>query len=279
MARIRTIKPEFWSDEKLSLLDDTTRLVFLGLVSFADDAGRLIDNVKTLDGLIFPNTDSTCGPALDTLARLSRVIRYVSASGQPLLQIANWDKHQKVDKASKYVLPGPDVAVIERPIPPEDSRDSRETVAKDSRPDLLPTTKDQGPRTEVVEKAATALAIAANKGLSEHPTAPQAIARIIAGSGATFSAAEQIVDAGVPIEFATGAVYDLARSHNADGQVKSLRYFVDAVIRRWQEHSATEHARTSSAPTATAKRNGRTPPQRFDYPAPTNSEQDVKWQP
>lgn len=134
MARIRTLKPEFWADEKLSLLDPITRLVFLGLVSLADDAGRLIDNVKQLDGQLFPSTDDTCRDALDTLARMERIIRYQSASGQHLLQIANWSRHQRVDKPSTYVLPAPP------------SGDSRETLATPSRSDLGPTTPDQRPR-------------------------------------------------------------------------------------------------------------------------------------
>src|SRR5688500_18266443 len=71
MPRIRTLKPEFWQDEKLALLDPLTRLVYLGLVSQADDAGRLLDNVKYLDGLLFPYTDDTCADALDTLANRS----------------------------------------------------------------------------------------------------------------------------------------------------------------------------------------------------------------
>lgn len=136
MARIRTLKPEFWADEKLSLLDPITRLVFLGLVSMADDAGRLIDNVKQLDGQLFPNTDDSCRDALDTLARMERIIRYQSASGQYLLQIANWSKHQRVDKPSAYVLPAPP--------PAPSSGDTRETLAGLSRSDLGPTTPDQG---------------------------------------------------------------------------------------------------------------------------------------
>ena len=75
MARIRTIKPEFWADEKLGPMSPIDRLVFLGLMSLADDAGRLIDSVKALDGALFPYTDDTCGPSLERLASASRVSR------------------------------------------------------------------------------------------------------------------------------------------------------------------------------------------------------------
>lgn len=106
MARIRTIKPEFWSDEKLSILDPLTRLVYLGLISQADDAGRLVDGVKQLDGMLFPSTDDTCRESLEILARLSRILRYVAPSGQHLIQIVNWH-HQKIAHPSEYVLPAP----------------------------------------------------------------------------------------------------------------------------------------------------------------------------
>lgn len=149
MARIRSIKPEFWTDEKLSLLDPVSRLVFLGLISMADDAGRLVDNVKLLDGMLFPSTDDSCRDALDTLARTSRVLRYRSASGQALLQITNWERHQKVDHPNKYVLPGPEDAALIIPPDPDPSREPRDDFARTSRdardttPDLRSMTNDQ----------------------------------------------------------------------------------------------------------------------------------------
>lgn len=140
MPRIRTIKPEFWGDEKLALLDPITRLVFLGLISMADDYGRLLDNVKSIDGMLFPNTDDTCRDSLETLARLSRIIRYTSASGQKLIQITNWH-HQKVDHPSKAIFPPPpNHQTVDSK---EDSGKARASVATPSRPDLVPSTNDQ----------------------------------------------------------------------------------------------------------------------------------------
>jgi hypothetical protein len=151
MARIRTIKPEFFGDEKLAPLAPIDRLVFLGLVSMADDAGRLLDNVKAIDGFIFPETEDSARDSLATLARLARITRYVSASGQKLIQVTNWSRHQKVDHAAKYVLPAPaEEVVAPPPVGPTaevPSRDSRENGAKSSRLDLRPTTYDHGPTT------------------------------------------------------------------------------------------------------------------------------------
>ena len=48
MARIRTIKPEFFTDEDLGELSPAVRLLFIGMWTEADKAGRLKDKPKTL---------------------------------------------------------------------------------------------------------------------------------------------------------------------------------------------------------------------------------------
>lgn len=142
MARIRTIKPEFWQDEKLAPMPPLVRLVFLGLISMADDAGRLLDNVKAIDGFLFPESDDTCRDALETLAKASRILRYRSDSGQKLIQIVGWLKHQKIDHPNKHLLPAPPAeavaAAADAPASAQSSRDSRETLAQSSRYDLGP---------------------------------------------------------------------------------------------------------------------------------------------
>ena len=153
MARIRTIKPEFWIDEKLAPLEPIHRLVFLGLISQADDAGRLVDNARRLNGLLFPETEDCCRESLEILARLSRITRYTSESGQSLIQITNWDEHQRVDKPSKYTLPPPPPQGIAPQGHAESSGDPPEILSRLSRDalvptlDLGPTTKEHGPAT------------------------------------------------------------------------------------------------------------------------------------
>jgi len=97
MARIRTIKPEFWQDEKLGPMSPTDRLVFLGLVSLADDCGRLLDNVKWIDAQIFPYTDDTARESMTRLEHLQRIARGQTKSGQRVIQIVNWH-HQKIER-------------------------------------------------------------------------------------------------------------------------------------------------------------------------------------
>ncbi len=109
MPRIRTIKPEFWSDEKLSPMDPIDRLVFLGLISMADDYGRLLDNLKIIDAFVFPNCSRTSRESLQNLSRASRIRRGKSVNGQSIIEIVNWSRHQRVDKP-QYQLALPPIS-------------------------------------------------------------------------------------------------------------------------------------------------------------------------
>ena len=278
MPRIRSIKPEFWADEKLSLLDPLTRLVFLGLICMADDAGRLVDNVKLLDGQLFPATDDTVSSSLETLASIGRILRYRSGSSQDLIQIARWAQHQRVDHPSPYTLPGPETAVLApAPVPsgatsmakrtaarladadsatPE-TVDTPETLARPSRSDhdhdLRSTINDQ-----TITITARALSIRANQGLERHPETPQRIPRIIATSGRSHSAARTLLEAGVPLAFAEQAVYELATTHRAEREIRSLTYFIPGVLQAWAEQREADSARATAplAPRATGVTSG-----------------------
>ena len=54
MARIRTIKPQFWTDETVGKLSLGARLLFIATWNLADDEGILIWNVSYLRGQVFP---------------------------------------------------------------------------------------------------------------------------------------------------------------------------------------------------------------------------------
>lgn len=50
------------------------------------------------------------------------------------------------------------------------------------------------------------------------------------------------------MEFARSAIYDLAQKHNAQGEVASLKYFVAAVKRRWDQRQAKAAADSTGRP-------------------------------
>lgn len=57
MARIRTIKPEFWTSQTLGSVSPRARLLFLALISTADDHGRGGAVPKVLARTLFPFDD------------------------------------------------------------------------------------------------------------------------------------------------------------------------------------------------------------------------------
>lgn len=127
MARIRTIKPEFFTSDDIDQLDADTALLFIGLWTYVDDNGVGRDNAKVITGQLCVLVDDL---AKDTarvetgLARLAEhglIIRYAT-DGRNLLYVTGWDKHQKISHPGKARFPRPRTPSSGES--PEDSRDS-----------------------------------------------------------------------------------------------------------------------------------------------------------
>lgn len=100
MARIRTVKPEFWVDEKVVELDPWTRLLFIGMWNFADDQGFLDFAPRRIKMQVFPGDVTDVVPLIDELLKHGLVRAYTSPIG-PVLHIVNWTRHQRVDHPAK----------------------------------------------------------------------------------------------------------------------------------------------------------------------------------
>lgn len=102
MARIRTIKPEFWEDEKLAKLPVNARLLFIGTWNFADDNGALLANPVLMKSHIFPYEDigiSTISEWIDMLVENGMLIR-TTYNGKDYLVIRKFLIHQKINRKS-----------------------------------------------------------------------------------------------------------------------------------------------------------------------------------
>ena len=95
MARIRSIKPDFFFDEDLAHLPPLCRLGFEGLWCYADKAGRLEDRPLRLKMQILPYDDVDFGEVLDALVAANFVQRYSGSDGRAYLQIRSFLKHQR----------------------------------------------------------------------------------------------------------------------------------------------------------------------------------------
>jgi hypothetical protein len=121
MARIRSVKPEFWSDDVVGSLTRDARLLFIGSWNFADDEGLLRWTPAFLKASVFmydgdlrvAKVESLMGEVVDA----GLVFPYVSGKAAGTLGcVVNFRKHQKVNRPQPGKLPPPSLqsrAVIE----------------------------------------------------------------------------------------------------------------------------------------------------------------------
>lgn len=99
MARIRTIKPEFWTSEQVMQCTPLSRLLFIGIWNFCDDAGNHPLSAITIKALVFPGDAIAVEEIRRMLDELSEsgLLSFYSASGKHYLHVNGW-QHQKIDK-------------------------------------------------------------------------------------------------------------------------------------------------------------------------------------
>lgn len=129
MPRIRTIKPEIAHDVALARLSRDARYTFVLCIAQSDDYGLLLGNPRQLLGTLYPHDDDVSvevlGGWIRELLAAGMVNWRVRNDGQPVLQVVNWQRHQKVDHPHKPVLLND--------LLPEDSGDATVVLAKLSR--------------------------------------------------------------------------------------------------------------------------------------------------
>jgi hypothetical protein len=109
MARIRTIKPGFFSSEDVSVLPMRARLTWIGLWTQCDDEGRTKDNTKLIKAAVWPLDNVTLRDIEEDLATLAvrkRIVRY-EVDGKRYLAITNWREHQRINKPTPSKIPPP----------------------------------------------------------------------------------------------------------------------------------------------------------------------------
>ncbi|MGQ4661317.1 hypothetical protein [Lysobacter sp. F6437] len=108
MARIRSIKPEFWTSEQIAECSPNARLLFIGLWTFSDDNGIHPASIPRLKMEIFPADDfsrADVAAMVEELVR-NRLLREYVVQGEQFWQITGWNLHQKIDQPTfKHPLP------------------------------------------------------------------------------------------------------------------------------------------------------------------------------
>lgn len=111
MARIRSIKPETWSDQKLARrLSRDARLLYIALWNFADEQARMVGDPRQVKGMCL-SMDDDLGPKeidalLEELAMAGRVLRY-EVDDELFLFLPYLSKHQRLDSGQESRFPAP----------------------------------------------------------------------------------------------------------------------------------------------------------------------------
>jgi hypothetical protein len=103
VARIRTVKPEFWSDEKVMDVSFPSRLLFIGLWNFCDREGRMVYSPKRIKAQIFPGDTVEIVPLIEELQAVGLVTVY-ECSNAKILSVPNFGKHQIVNNREPVSL-------------------------------------------------------------------------------------------------------------------------------------------------------------------------------
>ena len=117
MARIRSIKPDFFTSETVASLPLSARLTFIGLWTHVDDNGVTVDNGRLITAAIWPLEEDpreTLQRTQEDLRRLSDagLIQRYEHDGRHLLFVTSWDEHQKVSHPGKARYPRPTATAL-----------------------------------------------------------------------------------------------------------------------------------------------------------------------
>ena len=109
MARIRTIKPEFWEDEKIGKLPLQARLLYIGTWNIADDNGVLRGNIAWIKSQVFPYDENLrIGEVkgwIDALVKARMLIPFLYRE-ESYYVIRTFRSHQRIDtRYSNELIP------------------------------------------------------------------------------------------------------------------------------------------------------------------------------
>ena len=114
MAKIRTIKPDFYTSEQVAECSIRARYLFIGLWVFSDDSGIHPASPRRLKMEIFPADDITADDidiAVTELIAAGLLTPY-EVDGTKYLQVNGFDEHQKITRPY-YKHPLPDGTIPE----------------------------------------------------------------------------------------------------------------------------------------------------------------------
>lgn len=114
MSRKRMLSPDIWTDEGFLELDPMARLLFIGLISHADDEGRGCASPRALKAKVFPAdqvSDDDIGAMCERMGKLMRV-RFYDFGDSRYYQLDRWESHQFIKDKKASNIPEPDAGPV-----------------------------------------------------------------------------------------------------------------------------------------------------------------------
>lgn len=118
MSRKRMLDPAIWTDEGFLEMSMTARIIFIGLISNADDAGRGYAGAKAIKAKILPGDDITVAEIDKAKGEITAHshTRFYSVDGTEYYQLERWLDYQNINRAFPSKIPGPMDSPIPTPI-------------------------------------------------------------------------------------------------------------------------------------------------------------------
>ncbi|MFC1808476.1 hypothetical protein ACFL0T_08965 [Candidatus Omnitrophota bacterium] len=110
MARKRMINPEFWNDPKIIRIEPIQRLLFIGLVSNANDYGKLRGDPRIVKSKVFPTDDSITNDIVEkglSCLKEQNLIDWYEHDSEQYIYLKGWHKNQRLEHPAKDVYPDP----------------------------------------------------------------------------------------------------------------------------------------------------------------------------
>lgn len=216
MARIRTVKPEFFTSEDIVSLSPLARLLYIATWCEADKEGRLQWKPRTMKLRYFPADDCD----IDALARELVASGLVIPYGDGLAYIPCFSKHQHINpRESASTLPQPDASarVSNASLPVSDAQVGREGKGKEGKEkEHAPADADATPADPKPKKPKRA-EITLTAFAEQCREAGEAV---IPEDDAVFAYAEKV---GLPAEY-VGLAWTWFKAKYTDGAGKAKRY-------------------------------------------------------
>lgn len=146
MARIRTIKPEFWRHEDLSELSEATHLLAASLLNYADDEGYFNANHRLVKAECCPLREPSVSvqDSLNQLAGIAYVRLGTGGDGKRYGQVVHFAKHQRINRPTVSKIKEIEIdwdgsrhahSRLTEPSPPEGNREQGRELEQTMPPD------------------------------------------------------------------------------------------------------------------------------------------------